>query len=61
MQEYWPAAMDEAEDGGDDEGVEAAEHASAAGLKPPAAAGPFVTNSSQPSDIPLGKAVKKEL
>ncbi|KAL3149046.1 hypothetical protein ABBQ32_001891 [Trebouxia sp. C0010 RCD-2024] len=72
-EEYWPAvikfaqqhmtvsAMDEAEDGGDDEGVEAAEHASAAGLKPPAAAGPFVTNSSQPSDIPLGKAVKKEL
>ena len=75
MQEYWPAVIkfaqqhntvseidnSEEEDDRDDEGVEAAVHASQAGVKPPAAAGPFVTDSSQPSNAPLGQAVKKEL
>lgn len=72
IQEYWPAvikfarqhttvsAVDEAKDK-DEEGVEAAVHASQAGVKPPAAAGPFVTDSSQPSSTPFGQAVKKEL
>lgn len=52
---------DEADDGQPDEGVKAAVHASQAGVKPPSAAGPFVSNSSQPSNIAMGQAVKKEL
>ena len=51
------SATDEAED----EGVEAAVHAIEAGVKPSAAAGPFVTDSSQTSNTQLGQAVKKEL
>lgn len=43
------------------EGVEEAAHASQAGVKPPSAAGPFVSDSSQPSNIPAGQAGKKEL
>lgn len=49
---------DEADEGRPNEGVEAAVHASQAGVKPPSAAGPFVSDSRQPS---MGQAVKKEL
>lgn len=49
---------DETGDGHGDEGVEAAVQASQAGVKPPSAAGPFVSDSSQPA---MGPAVKKEL
>lgn len=73
MQEYWPAVIkfaqqytsahdtDEADEGPPDEGVKAAVHASQAGVKPPSAAGPFVSDSSLPSNTGTGQAVKKEL
>lgn len=73
MQEYWPAVIkfaqqytsahetDEADEGQPDEGVTAAVQASQDGVKPPSAAGPFVSNSSQPSNTGMGQAVKKEL
>ena len=43
------------------EGLEEAVHASEAGMKPQSAAGPFVSDSSQPSNMPAGQAGKKEL
>ena len=45
----------------DGEGVKAAVQASQAGVKPPSAAGPFVSDSSQLSNTAMGQAVKKEL
>lgn len=71
MQDYWPAvvkfaqrhtvASDDFSKQEDSEGVAAAVDASQAGVKPPAAAGPFVSDSSQPADAPTVQAVKKEL
>ena len=70
VQEYWPAVIkfaqqhtsahetDETGRGQGDKGVEAAVQASQAGMKPPSAVGPFVSDSSQPV---LAPAVKKEL
>ena len=51
----------ETDDDQDGEGVKAAVQASQAGVKPPSAVGPFVSDSSQLPNTAMGQAVKKEL
>ena len=70
MQEYWPAVvkfaqqhqasgLDEGEElEEEDAGVKEAVQATQAGVKPPSAAGPFVSDSSQ---VAATGAAKKEL